>query len=126
MKTYKQGEKINDINELFEQDLVWWQGKAHNIEVIKSWQYRFIEQQMSNFYKAEKITAQSNDEMKDHIDFKLDEQSMILYYAIISAMGAMLKDMYRKPHSTDPRPDYLKIYWETVETIRAKKEIDNG
>lgn len=54
MKTYKQGEKIKDINELFEQNLVWWQGKVRNIEVIKCWQYQFIEKQMPNFYKAER------------------------------------------------------------------------
>lgn len=59
MRQYKQGEKIKDLEELLGQSLVWWMGKVRNIEVIKSWQLRFIIQQMGNFYKVERIGAEN-------------------------------------------------------------------
>lgn len=60
MKHYKQGKPIKDINELLEQKSIWWQGKVHNIEIVKSWQLRWILQQMNNFYKVERIGDKDN------------------------------------------------------------------
>lgn len=60
MKHYKQGRKIKDINDLLQQKLVWWQNKVHNIEVVKSWQLRWILQQLDRFYTVERIGDNDN------------------------------------------------------------------
>lgn len=58
MKHYKQGERIKDINELLEQNLVWWNGRVLSISFILGWKLYYVLCNMRHFYKVEKINSE--------------------------------------------------------------------
>ena len=56
MRKYNKGEPITSLTELLEQTWVIWRHKTIHIEVIKSWQIRFVVLEINNgrIFKAEK------------------------------------------------------------------------
>lgn len=56
MRKYEKGELITSLDELMEQDFIFWCGKVYHKGWVQSWQIRMVNEQMKrgNIFKAKR------------------------------------------------------------------------